>query len=425
MRPDSQHSPAASNQPPSELSVSVTPSQNRRRDPKTSRACDRCKAKKTRCTGTFPCQKCSRRGISCTYDSRYARGRLPTPQPSITVNQKFGRDPHRETISLAESTQVADVDGPFPNPDEARERVSPELEIEGQYFDPTSGLTFLHRAWRKVFAQRGETALHGSNEAEKHQLLTSAGDRAFYIDVQESEPVPDATTAKTLLSFYFDACVVTYRMLHRGTVERWLAILLDDRAQDQPFCHSLGNAKLAVILTILAIARFRKEKIHGECLAEEEATALRESDRMFCAAMKLTDNETGFPRLESVQARLIQVLYLLQTSRMNKAWYTFGNAFHIIYSLGLHRRRDHRRNIPPKANSDYISSQCCKRTFWVAYIIDKYLSVVFGRPQLFQDHDISQEYPDSINDEDMTSQGPSSSDASEDCHVDSLIFHAK
>lgn len=164
---------------------------------------------------------------------------------------------------------MADEDGSFPNPDETRERVSPELEIEGQYFDPTSGLTFLHRAWRKVFAQRGEMALHGSNEAEKHQLLTSAGDRVFYIDLQEPERVPDATKARELLSFYFDTCVVTYRMFHRGTVERWLEILLDDIAQKQPFCRSLGNAKLAIILTILAIAQFRKEKIHGECLAKK------------------------------------------------------------------------------------------------------------------------------------------------------------
>jgi hypothetical protein len=59
------------------------------------------------------------------------------------------------------------------------------------------------------------------------------------------------------------------------------------------------------------------------------------------------------------------------------------------------------------------------------YTIDKYLAVVFGRPRLYHDDDIDQEYPDRVNDEEMTPQGPSASEPTEDCHIDSLIFHAK
>ncbi len=77
------------------------------------------------------------------------------------------------------------------------------------------------------------------------------------------------------------------------------------------------------------------------------------------------------------------------------------------------------------ANTDYIVLQCRRRTFWVVYIIDKYLSVVFGRPSLWHDDDINQDYPECINDEDMSSQGPSPSPAALDCHVNSLISHAK
>lgn len=44
-----------------------------------SRACDYCKSKKTRCSGTRPCDSCSRRKIVCEYDTQYMRGRPPTP----------------------------------------------------------------------------------------------------------------------------------------------------------------------------------------------------------------------------------------------------------------------------------------------------------------------------------------------------------
>jgi hypothetical protein len=40
----------------------------------------------------------------------------------------------------------------------------------------------------------------------------------------------------------------------------------------------------------------------------------------FSTGNALTHAETGPARLESVQARLIQVLYLMQTSRLSLAW---------------------------------------------------------------------------------------------------------
>lgn len=308
-------------------------------------------------------------------------------------------------------------------------RAASELVIEGQYFDLTSGLTFLHRAWSKLSAQRGDSVCYGSNEAERNQLLASAGDRPFYLEQPRAgnEVFPDEETAHRLFAFYFDTCVVTYRMLHRQTAEGWLARMLRNSAHNYAVTASIGNSRAAIILTIFAIASFRKLKIENGCSSDLDPVAFRESDALFCAAMHLTDSEMGFPRLESAQARLVQVLYLLQTSRMNKAWYTFGNAYQIISSLGLHRRQ-HRQQQPGTAfgeRSDYIAHQCAKRVFWTAYTIDKYLSVVFGRPRLLHDDEIDQDFPDTVNDEEMGTHGPSTSEANEESHIISLIFHAK
>lgn len=421
-------------------------SDSRRNDPKVSRACDSCKIKKIRCTGTLPCTNCTKRRLTCAYASKYARGRPPTPPPLATQNPLSNsaipdacQPPETEGGSSGCSSRSYSLIPVISNDrnsgrgnssssgDAAPSRASPELEIEGQYFDPSSGLTFLHRAWRKVFAQTRSMESQGPNNTEKHQLLTSAGDRPFSLDEQDTPLIPDSNTTRRLLSFYFDTCVVTYQMFHRQTVETWLGRLLEDRENNRQISHSLGNAKCAILLTMLAIARFRSGKLQdGYYSDENEATALCESDRLFCAAMNLIDLETGFPRLESVQARLIQVLYLLQTSRMNKAWYAFGNTYQVLSSLGLNRRRSRKRNVSFKSMSnDFVTLQCAKRVFWVAYIIDKYLSVVFGRSRLLHDEDIDQEFPDCVNDEDMGPCGPVTSEALEDCHIDSLILHAK
>ncbi|BCS04562.1 fungal specific transcription factor domain-containing protein [Aspergillus luchuensis] len=90
----------------------------------------------------------------------------------------------------------------------------------------------------------------------------------------------------------------------------------------------------------MAIASLRREKVNGKEPQDDNMNGLCRSDRLFSAGMKLTETEMGFPKVESVQARLIQVLYLLQTARMNKAWYVYGNVFQVTLSLGMHRCRD-------------------------------------------------------------------------------------
>lgn len=423
-------STAASPQPPPSKRPLVTTNEdaedeNRRKDPKVSRACDNCKKKKIRCDGMLPCNKCAKRKSDCAYDAKYGRGRPPTPPLSTTLREPQDRSRSDRPHQLSTWEQAA------PGIDEVsvsrvHSRASPEVEIEGQYFDPTSGLNFLHRAWKKLLIQKEESASYDSNDAERNQLLTSAGDRPFHVDSNASESfIPSASAARALVKYYFEECVVTYRMFHRQTVEAWMEMFLKDR-EERPVSRSLNNPRTVILLTIMAIATLRLERVNGEVSMEDELLALQRSDRLFCAGMKLADEEMGFPRLESAQARLIQVLYLLQTSRINKGWYTFGNVFHITLSLGMHRRRDQKRDFPfTSRRQNYITSECYKRTFWAAYIIDRYLSVVFGRPRLYQDEDIDQNFPDNVNDEDMTPQGPSSSDGSTDCYIDALIFHAK
>jgi hypothetical protein len=193
---------------------------------------------------------------------------------------------------------------------------------------------------------------------------------------------------------------------------------------DRPFL-ALGRAKTAVVLSVLAIASFQKDKAEGDTgfSPVNEVTTQSQSDLLFIEASRLTQDETGVPQLESAQCRLIQVLYLLMSCRFNQAWYTFGHALQIISALGLHRRDDRKR--PPTIQKrEYIQEQCRKRTFWVAYTLDKYFGVIFGRPRHYHDEDIDQGFPDTVNDEDMTSDGPQAP-SSGDCHIESLVHHAR
>jgi len=403
--------------------------ENRRKLHKVSRACDLCKAKKAKCTGTRPCDYCVRKRLPCEYDAKYSRGRPPTPPPppvGVRNEEEDARTPSRGTIVDRSTTLQGGSVGTL-STDCPPSRASPELEaaeIEGQYFDQTSGLTFLHRAWRRLSTQNRSISLDVSTGVEQRQRLMTAGDRPFDPGSKNSFILPDRATTTELLSFYFDVCVVTYRFLHRQVVEAWHETLRENAQRHFLISQGIGNARTAIVLNILAIASVRREKLRGAQNIEPLST--QRSDQFFCAAAEFTEAETGFPTLESAQARLLQVLYLLQTSRMNQGWYIFGNTSRIIAALGLHRSANRKRHTKSISNHfDYIYAQCGKRAFWTAYTMDMYLSVVFGRPRQYHDEDIDQDFPDSINDEDMTSNGPSSIEAQNDSYMDGLIFHAK
>ncbi|PTB61872.1 hypothetical protein BBK36DRAFT_1130765 [Trichoderma citrinoviride] len=412
---------------------------------KVSRACDFCKSRKAKCTGDQPCAKCISRRRVCLYEAKYTRGLPPTPPPSLDVSHRWSAGSSRasltETFAIPDATGFISSTGATPSDDVpldrpsqssggpvALSRASPELgmaEIQGQVFDPTSSLAFLHRASHRLSAHGSSQGIDDSRSMAEKQLVFMAGDKPLATEDggPERQPtLPDPEDARALLTLYFDVCIATYRILHRPSTELWLSTMESNLRNGMPVWQTVGPAKAAIIYAVLASARFHREKSKGYPI--KDCQALRLGDHLFRFSMRLTELEKGYPRLESAQARIVQVLYLLTTSRFNYSWYIFGNALQLISALGLQRRADWRRR--HKSAADYIEKQCSLRTFWTAYILDNYLGVVFGRPRHFHDDNIDQDLPDRINDENMSADGPiSDSDDRRGCNTDALVFHTR
>lgn len=136
----------------------------------------------------------------------------------------------------------------------------------------------------------------------------------------------------------------------------------------------------------------------------------------------MSSMEPGPPRLETVQARLGQCLYLLSSSRANECWYAFGTALQLVTALGLHRKLPSKMS---KIGNSYLEQELRKRVFWSAYTLDKYLSVMFGRPRLLHDEDIDQVLPDEMNDEDMLEEDPAKRTGSADGMMIASVLHYK
>jgi hypothetical protein len=94
----------------------------------------------------------------------------------------------------------------------------------------------------------------------------------------------------------------------------------------------------------------------------------------------------------------------------------------MILALGLHRRRFSQTL---GATSGLIEIEHRKRVFWSAYTLDRYLSVILGRPRIFRDEDVDQHLPSRINDADLTSGRAEIKFAYNQCVSDGPVFHAK
>lgn len=131
---------------------------------------------------------------------------------------------------------------------------------------------------------------------------------------------------------------------------------------------------------------------------------LPHSERWFAVAKHLAALESGPPRLETVQARLNQCLYLLASSRVSEGWFSFGLTVQLVTALGLHRASW--PSVDRERAYSYLEQELRKRTFWSVYTLDRYISVTFGRPQVLHDEDIDQELPDEVNDDDLLIEDP-------------------
>ncbi|KAL2012023.1 hypothetical protein VTN00DRAFT_4741 [Thermoascus crustaceus] len=219
--------------------------------------------------------------------------------------------------------------------------------------------------------------------------------------------------ALELVGIYFDFSIVTYRFLHRGAVERWVREVYENNNVSSPMNlpSSSGRtlvARAAIVFMVFAVATMHEERRPGSTCAttgaggDGDCEECNESERWYIASKHMSSLETGPPKLETLQARLGQCLYLLSSSRANECWYAFGTALQLVTALGLHRKRATTMKLGQTGTTTaYLEHELRKRVFWSAYTIDKYLSVMFGRPRLLHDEDIDQELPDVVDDDDI------------------------
>lgn len=180
-----------------------------------------------------------------------------------------------------------------------------------------------------------------------------------------------------MVEAYFSTASLTF--LHQPTVESWLYDLYT-----APHLHlqpSSSGPQNASILTIFAIAQSH--------LTTPLTSKADKAIHYFLAAEKQLRTGSSEIRLIDVQVRVLQCFFLLSRSRIHHCWSVFGSAVNLLFALGVQRKeRVDGQNFGDEVDDVEVESR--KRTFWVVYTLDKYLSFALGRPQMIRDEDVDQ-----------------------------------
>lgn len=255
-------------------------------------------------------------------------------------------------------------------------------DLYGHYLGPASGLSFLRRVRKRLnqsisFSQPSSIFAFGDPD-----LTKSDADPSFCMMLSQAD-------AQRLLDRYFDFAMPTYRFLHRPTVQDWFVEFYETFGSMRD--ANRAPAKLALLFMVIA---------HGSVYMpdNEKPGPADLSTRYYQAAERQLLEEKGSIRVTSIQARLSQCYYLLTQSRINQCWSLFGSVVLLILAIGLNRNRGYGTG----NMSTLVDIECCRRTFWCAYTLDVYLSLVLGRPRMFHDEDIDMDLPGRIEDEALT-----------------------
>ncbi|KIW75348.1 hypothetical protein Z517_10089 [Fonsecaea pedrosoi CBS 271.37] len=287
----------------------------------------------------------------------------------------------------------------------------PSTNIGGQYHGPSSPITFLERAWKRIRENHASSiskTLEKEISAEEPLLVTDGNEMRL---ADERFRMPSKSRTYNLVERYFEIATPFFRFLHKGTVTNLVNTLYQQPSEPHTAHSTISQSQVTLLLMIFAVAA-------SDCGADGSD----DSELLLEAAQRRLQRERGAPTLDSVQARLVECLHLLSSRHANEVYWKFGATVALIITLGLHRRK---RLGGYRSEIGAIEHECRKRAFWVAYVLDRYLSVMGGRPRTLQDFDADQDFPARVHDDELKFEGIEPRGGHFDCDMDAPIMHIK
>ncbi|KAE8153867.1 fungal-specific transcription factor domain-containing protein [Aspergillus avenaceus] len=373
-----------------------------------AQACDRCRSKKIRCDGVRPCcTQCANVGFECKTSDKLSRRAFPRGYTesleervraleSEVRDLKNLLDEKDEKIdvlsrihSFSPSSQQRSTVPVRSSPDtvrsgatDANEGVIQVQELpESNESDAESGGIATIRGYGDFFTNRlmdqGRLPPNVSTKTLTASPSTISTSRTDQVIKTAPRLVSDQ-----LINIFFQEWAPLYPVVHRPTILKAYEQYLSNTETLQGSKHNM--AQLNLIFGIAALASISRTN----------------QDPTF-----FEDNWS--PILESLSGDIsvptLQCYVLAQMYCMTKGDYTGllryrGSATSLCNQLRLHRSQS-------RFSSNALAAETRKKVFWCQYVIDRFTAALTGLPVLLREDNIRTEYPEDIDDENVTETG--------------------
>ncbi|KAF7627707.1 C6 transcription factor [Aspergillus flavus] len=393
---------------PSDQATLQGPPSKRRR---VALACDICRTRKSRCDGIRPqCGMCKDLGFECVYtpavtatnvivQKDYLQN-LESRMKSLEDNLSTMRSDmtrlaaHMSSKSPPSDGQpepchqpVVDLAGPE-DPTDAMGAVTFADEEECGYFGPSSNIAFLRHLSRAVSHSESN-----QQEISSPRMDKIAYDGGFVSATRPPSPVsgrtPTAVHAGLATDPLLPSSEETLQLIRRYFYDTGLLFpYIHPPTFFETYHQFKNNAKkvrrtwLGLLNIMLAMA-----KVTAVSARAQAELRIKESTRYYRQALNLCRGEIlRGTTLEVVQYLLLMGQYLQGTQKSVQAWTVHGLAVKAALQLGLHSK-DASQAFPP------LEREIRKRAWFACVVLDRTLSMTFGRPPAIPDNYVQLDLP--------------------------------
>ncbi|KAH7028898.1 fungal-specific transcription factor domain-containing protein [Microdochium trichocladiopsis] len=358
-------------------------------------ACNPCRTRKSRCNGARPrCSLCERMSFDCTYDAPGSAANVIIPKDAFAdlesrlhLLEQIVKG-HHEQLSVRSfssaasdrgiSETSADLDSPAPGITRLLSGQEPELDLDDHtdgmaisfvdekdqgFFGPSANISFMRIILRSMLA--ASPASPGPSTVKVKSMSSRTASNTLKEPAQNlGVTLPPEDVMHRLLQQYFANTGLLFPYIHEAS---FLETYRQARASG---FTSVRRTWLALLNIILAMAvradASRAETPHSA--RGDEAEPFYKRACLLCGTQMLRGTT-----LETVQYLLLSTQYLQGTQHAVQTWTTHGLAVKTALSIGLHSKAASAK-FPP------IEREMRKRTWFGCIVLDRSLSMTFGRP---------------------------------------------
>ncbi|KAJ5173547.1 transcriptional regulator family: Fungal Specific TF [Penicillium coprophilum] len=371
-----------------------------------SLACETCRKQKEKCEGGPPCWRCQRLGRSCQFQGQPIP-RATSPCPSSAPVTSAPRDDSRRIESLEYIARhfLGDV----PLDEENVCRIADQLQSSTSTTRPETTLDInesfdVHFVSNNVAHYAGEFSHWTFSQKLRHKMSCqidqpNSSVKEYWRPTQlQSSPniiletmthLPPRPIADFLVTMFFKYVEINSFYMERKWIEEKVAL-----------CYSSATTYTAIdfpwvcsVFITLAIgtqvAHMEDEKPTPDSEVTEELNLCSEDSVgliFYHAACKLIPDVLLVASHESVQVFLLLATYALPVSTGGLAYTYYGLAMKMAIQNGMHRRYE-------GGNCDARTIEIRNRLFWTAYTVEKYISILHGRPMSIARSEINADMP--------------------------------